>query len=97
MKPPQNQRLLEHPPYLGELGRDAVCTRPRMIALANSFDQATGQGPKKWFATKEGPRQEQAIFSGSVVLMTEKIRPTPPLSCGIFFARLHFTTSQVGG
>ena len=24
------------------------------------------QGPKKWFATKEGPRQEQAIFSGSV-------------------------------
>ena len=26
------------------------------------------QGPKKWFATKEGPRQEQAIFSGSVGL-----------------------------
>ena len=25
------------------------------------------QGPKKWFAAKEGPRQEQAIFSGSVV------------------------------
>ena len=24
------------------------------------------QGPKKWFAAKEGPRQEQAIFSGSV-------------------------------
>ena len=25
------------------------------------------QGPKKWFATKEGPRQEQEIFSGSVL------------------------------
>ena len=24
------------------------------------------QGPKKWFAAKEGPGQEQAIFSGSV-------------------------------
>ena len=24
------------------------------------------QGPKKWFAAKEGPTQEQAIFSGSV-------------------------------
>ena len=24
------------------------------------------QGPKKWFATKGGPRQEQAIFSGSL-------------------------------
>ena len=27
---------------------------------------STLQGPKKWFASKEGPRQEQAIFSGSV-------------------------------
>ena len=25
------------------------------------------QGPKKWFAAKEGLRQEQAIFSGSVI------------------------------
>ena len=25
------------------------------------------QGPKKWFAAKEGPRQEQAIFSGTVL------------------------------
>ena len=33
------------------------------------------QGPKKWFATKGGPRQEQAIFSGSVAnLLQEKTR-----------------------
>ena len=29
------------------------------------------QGPKKWFSTKEGPRQDQAIFSGSVVSFSQ--------------------------
>ena len=35
-------------------------------AQQGGADQLRVQGPKKWFATKEGPRQEQAIFSGSV-------------------------------
>ena len=30
----------------------------------------TIQGKKKWFAAKEGPRQEQAIISGSVFTET---------------------------
>ena len=33
-----------------------------------AFRATNIQGPKKWFATKEGPRQEQAIFSASVVV-----------------------------
>ena len=39
------------------------------------------QGPKKWFAAKEGPRQEQAIFSGSVNL--NRLRR-------MFFKPIHF-------
>ena len=31
------------------------------------------QGPKKWFATKEGPRQEQSIFSGSVLYSLQSL------------------------
>ena len=37
------------------------------------------QGPKKWFATKEGPRQEQAIFSGSVESTTSLTMFANPL------------------
>ena len=52
-----SERLVWWYPFLQLLSSSAL---PCLVS-------AQLQGPKKWFATKEGPRQEQAIFSGSVL------------------------------
>ena len=43
-------------------GSQCFALSPRLLVTSHSFWSSPLQGPKKWFATKEGPRQEQAIF-----------------------------------
>ena len=46
-----------------EAGSDSGTKESSMTtSISLSAIAGTVQGPKKWFATKEGPRQEQAIF-----------------------------------